>query len=137
MKMQSYQARLQTQTKSMSKTQSDLQTLKNRATAQTQSSALNERESARLRELEAQYQQQMHQQAEAWQRQEQANMQAEFERRLAEALAAQNREQMQEVQFDPLRIENQEMHSAKLNEVSLDYQNRTRAQRRTGKSVIE
>ena len=54
-------------------------------------------------------------------------MQAEFERRLAEALAAQNREQMQEVQFDPLRIENQEMHSATLNEVSLDYQNRTRA----------
>ena len=79
----------------------------------------------------------MHQQAEAWQRQEQANMQAEFERRLAEALAAQNREQMQEVQFDPLRIENQEMQSATLNEVSLDYQNRTRAQRRTGKSVVE
>ena len=127
MKVQSYQARLQTQTKSMSKTQSDLQTLKNRATAQTQPSTLNGRESARLRELEAQYQQQMHQQAEAWQRQEQANMQAEFERRLAEALAAQNREQMQEVQFDPLRIENQEMHSATLNEVSLDYQNRTRA----------
>ena len=53
----------------------------------------------------------MDQQAEAWQRQEQENMQAEFERRLAEALAAQNREQMQEVQIDPLRIENQEMHS--------------------------
>jgi len=64
-------------------------------------------------------------------------MQAEFGRRLAEDLAAQNREQMQVVQFDPLRIENQEMHSATLNEVSLDYQNSTRAQRRTGKSVIE
>ena len=79
----------------------------------------------------------MHQQAEAWQRQEQANMQAEFERRLAEALAAQNPEHVQEVQFDPLRIENQEMYSATLNEVSHDYQNRTCAQRRTGKSVVE
>jgi hypothetical protein len=29
------------------------------------------------------------------------------------------------------------MHSATLNEVSLDYQNRIRAQRRTGKSVVE
>ena len=121
MKVQSYQSRLQTQTKSMSKTQSDLQTLKNRATAQTQPSTLNERESARLRELEAQYQQQMHQQAEAWQRQEQANIKAEFERRLAEALTAKNREQVQEVPLYPMRIENQEMHFATLNEVLLEY----------------
>jgi hypothetical protein len=33
-------------------------------------------------------------------------MTAEFERRLAEALAAQNRERVVELQFDPLRIEN-------------------------------
>ena len=45
--------------------------------------------------------------------------------------------QEKEVQFDPLFIENQEMHSATLNEVSLDYQNRTLAQWRTGKSVVE
>ena len=64
-------------------------------------------------------------------------MTAEFEKRLADALAAQKREQVIEMQFNPLRIENQEMHSATLNEVSLDYQNRTRAQRRTGKSVVE
>jgi hypothetical protein len=32
-------------------------------------------------------------------------MTAEFERRLAEAVAAQNREQVVEMQFDPLRIE--------------------------------
>ena len=64
-------------------------------------------------------------------------MQAEFERRLAEALAAQNRDQVQVVHFDPLRIENQEMHSATLHEVSLDYQNWTRAQKRTAKTVME
>ena len=33
-------------------------------------------------------------------------MTAEFERRLAEAVAAQSREQVVEMQFDPLRIEN-------------------------------
>ena len=52
-KVQSYQSCLQTQMKSMNKTQSDLQTLKNRATAQTQPSALNKRESSRLREFKA------------------------------------------------------------------------------------
>ena len=64
-------------------------------------------------------------------------MAADFERRLAEALAAQNREQVVETQFDPLRIENQEMHSATLHEVSLENQNRTLAQKRTAKTVIE
>ena len=64
-------------------------------------------------------------------------MTAEFERRLAEVIAARNREQLVQVEFDPHRIENQEMHSATLHEISLDYQNRTRAQRRTKQTVDE
>ena len=90
----------------MSKTQGELQSLQNRGVSQAQQPALNERESARLLEMESQYQQQMHLQAQEWQRREQESMAAEFERRLAEALAAQNRERVVELQFDPLRIEN-------------------------------
>ena len=55
----------------------------------------------------------------------------------AETIAARNREQLVEVEFDPHRIENQEMHSATLHEVSLDYHNRTRAQKRTAKTMME
>ena len=56
---------------------------------------------------------------------------------LAEAFAARNREQLVQVEFNPHRFENQEMHTATLHEILLDYQNRTRAQRWTKQTVDE
>ena len=52
-KVEHYQSRLQTQSKLVSKTQGELQTLQNRGIPQAQQPALNERESARLLEMES------------------------------------------------------------------------------------
>ena len=52
-KVEHYQSRLQTQSKLVSKTQGELQTLQNRSVPKAQQPNLNERESARFFKMES------------------------------------------------------------------------------------
>jgi restriction endonuclease Mrr len=84
-KLAKRQARIDAQTQRAARDQEMLHTLQQRI-ASTNGNGLGERESQRLRELEANFQNQMQAAAQEWRAQEEAKMEAEIERRANERL---------------------------------------------------
>ena len=87
----------------------------------------------RLRNLETSYQQQMQIAAAEWRAAEELKIEAEVERRTQDRIQEQlNIQQLQLLSVQPSRvgepnlIQNVQMESTALNEMSLDYVNRTR-----------
>jgi restriction endonuclease Mrr len=119
-----------------------LHTLQQRI-ASSNTNGLGERESQRLRDLEASFQNQMQAAAQEWRAQEEAKMEAEIERRTNERLQQSLQSQQPNLQLaltqpsmvgSPNVIHNME---GALHEMSLDYNNRTRRQQRSNKLLNE
>ena len=138
------QARIDSQLQSAQREQQALESLRQRA-ATNANNGLGARESTRLRDLEASYQQQMQMAAAEWRAAEEQKIEAEVERRtqlrIQEELIIQQHMQSLSVQAsrvgEPNVIQNSTMDSSVLNDMSLDYVNRTRKQHRMNKSQNE
>jgi biopolymer transport protein ExbB/TolQ len=119
-----------------------LHTLQQRI-ASSNTNGLGERESQRLRDLEASFQSQMQAAAQEWRAQEEAKMEAEIERRTNERLQQSLQSQQPNLQLalnlpsivgSPNFIHNME---GAPQEMSLDYNNRTREQQLRNKLIRE
>ena len=119
-----------------------LHTLQQRI-ASSNTNGLGERESQRLRDLEASFQSQMQAAAQEWRAQEEAKMEAEIERRTNERLQQSLQSQQPNLQLaltqpsmvgSPNVIHNMD---GALHKMSLDYNNRTRRQQRSNKLLNE
>ena len=134
------QAHIESQLQYAKREQQALETLRQRA-ATNANNGLGARESTRLRDLEASYQQQMQMAAAEWRAAEEQKIEAEVERRtqlrIQEELIIQQHMQSLSVQAsrvgEPNVIQNSTMDSSVLNDMSLDYVNRTRKQHRMNK----